>query len=216
MASGVFGLKKVYKKQVENVDNSNLVSWPEDGQYGYYVCGKQWGPPPPPIIHSVTDRIDFSNETVNRSNNRTTAIQYAKGISSNSDAYLLGGVTPTASSGTNVITRIDLSSDTDSLPGNNLADQIRYGGVISNIDGTRGYYAGGFTSGSVEKDEIRSFDISTESISVLSATLNQSHIGTSSNIRNKEYGYFASGSTFPNFDITNVNRLDLSLSLIHI
>lgn len=39
MTSGVFGLKKVYKKQVENVDNSNLVSWPENPEHGYYGGG---------------------------------------------------------------------------------------------------------------------------------------------------------------------------------
>ena len=210
MASGVFGLKKVYKKQVENVDNSNLTSWPEDGRYGYFIGGEQWGPPPPQITHSRTDRIDLSNETVSVSNNRTTAIKYARGISSNSDAYLLGGQHPLESNGTNLITRIDLSSETDSLPGNNLADQIYNGGVISNIDGTRGYYAGGYGPVVSSEDEIKSFDISTESITVLSATLSQALSSTNSNIRSKEYGYFASGNELPNFDVTNVNRLDLS------
>jgi len=35
MTSGVFGLRKVYKKQVENVDNNNFASWPESATYGY-------------------------------------------------------------------------------------------------------------------------------------------------------------------------------------
>lgn len=206
----VFGLNSVYAKQVENVENSNFASWPEDIRYGYYVGGEQWGPPPPNITHSRTDRIDFSNETVTVSHNRTTAIKHAKGISSNSDAYLLGGIHPTNANGTNLITRIDLSSETDSLPGNNLADQIYNGGVISNIDGTRGYYAGGYGPVVNGEDEIKSFDISTESITVLSGTLSQALTTPSSNIRSEEYGYFASGNELPNFDVTNVNRLDLS------
>ena len=40
MASGVFGLKKVYKKQVQNVTDNNFESWPEKDielNYGYFA-----------------------------------------------------------------------------------------------------------------------------------------------------------------------------------
>ena len=59
MVQGIFGLDRVYKKQVQNVKNDNFESWPESATYGYFGGG---------IDHLsldlyTVDRIDFSNET---------------------------------------------------------------------------------------------------------------------------------------------------------
>ena len=39
MAQGIFGLDRVYKKQVQNVKNDNFDSWPESAIYGYFGGG---------------------------------------------------------------------------------------------------------------------------------------------------------------------------------
>jgi len=39
MAQGIFGLDRVYKKQVQNVKNDNFESWPESATYGYFGGG---------------------------------------------------------------------------------------------------------------------------------------------------------------------------------
>ena len=61
MAQGIFGLDRVYKKQVQNVKNDNFESWPESATYGYFGGGVI-----PPISYDTVDRIDFSNETYHR------------------------------------------------------------------------------------------------------------------------------------------------------
>jgi hypothetical protein len=45
MATGVFGLRKVYIKQNENIDNRNFASWPESAVYGYFGGGFLHHPP---------------------------------------------------------------------------------------------------------------------------------------------------------------------------
>ena len=58
MAFGVFSLKKVYKRQIENLDNNNFASWPESATTGYYGGGFTT------ISVCTIDRLDFSTETV--------------------------------------------------------------------------------------------------------------------------------------------------------
>ena len=79
----VFGLNSVYEKQLENVENTNHASWPEDGQYGYYAGGRNWVPPNPPYYIFVVDRLDFSTQTVTQSTNLpgNTGLGYAHGLS---------------------------------------------------------------------------------------------------------------------------------------
>ena len=81
MTSGVFGLNKVSKKQVENVVNNNFESWPEGATYGYYGGGID---PTPSSINTIS-RLDFSNETVsNPGNNLPTARSALAATTSNS------------------------------------------------------------------------------------------------------------------------------------
>ena len=39
MVQGIFGLDRVYKKQVQNITNDNFESWPESATYGYFGGG---------------------------------------------------------------------------------------------------------------------------------------------------------------------------------
>ena len=39
MARGIFGLDRVYKKQVQNIKDDNFESWPESATYGYFAGG---------------------------------------------------------------------------------------------------------------------------------------------------------------------------------
>ena len=61
MARGIFGLDRVYKKQVQNIKDDNFESWPESATYGYF--GNGVNPAASPSYLDTIDRIDFSNET---------------------------------------------------------------------------------------------------------------------------------------------------------
>jgi hypothetical protein len=62
MVQGIFGLDRVYKKQVENIKDDNFESWPESATYGYFGGGDK--PPPGPARYCTVDRLDFSNDTM--------------------------------------------------------------------------------------------------------------------------------------------------------
>ena len=115
MASGVFGLRKVYKKQVENVDNNNFASWPEGATYGYYGAG--FSPP----YSSTVDRIDFSNETTSApGNNLSQARRRPAAVATNFYGYFGGGNITGSPPYVVTVDRIDFSNETISTPGNGL------------------------------------------------------------------------------------------------
>ena len=112
MAQGIFGLKKVYKKQYQNVKDGNFASWPESATYGYFGGGQT-----PTLLNTIT-RLDFSNETVSDpGKNLPSARGSIDATSSSSYGYFGGGNAPTA---INTITRLDFSNETVSDPGNNI------------------------------------------------------------------------------------------------
>ena len=200
MASGVFGLRKVYKKQVENVTNNNFASWPESEIYGYFGGGA-----PGPL--STVDRIDFSNETTSVPGNNLPQARWSlAAVSSSSYGYFGGGYAPPYVA---TIDRIDFSSETTSAPGNNLP-QARIGlSAISN--NFYGYFGGGETSPTtvVTVDRI---DFSSETTaSTPSSNLSQARVylaGTSSDL----HGYFGAGATTINYTPISalIDRIDFS------
>jgi len=158
MASGVFGLRKVYKKQVENVTNNNFASWPEGATYGYIAGGQL---PPPWSRISTIHRIDFATDNIQ-------ALNYGNGLNSNltdgatvktsSYGYIGGGFTPPV---TDVVRRYDFSTLTASNPGNNLPTT-----VFTNMGlQTRsyGYFCGGESPAVISS--IFKLDFSNETIS---------------------------------------------------
>ena len=80
MAQGVFGLKKVYKKQHQNVKDRNFASWSESGLYGYYGGGFV-----SPTHRSTIDRLDFSTETVTTPSPKLSAAKERLSAVSNSN-----------------------------------------------------------------------------------------------------------------------------------
>ncbi len=153
MATGVFGLNRVYKNQYQNVKSNNFASWPESGNYGYYASGSN--------LSTVFARLDFSNENVsNPGKNLSSALQTMTAVSNNSYGYFGGGYLPPY---INTISRLDFSNETVSNPGKNLPVGVsRLGGTSSMFFG---YFAGGQTSPTVRTASVSKIDFSTENIS---------------------------------------------------
>ena len=111
MVAGVFGLKRVYKKQ-------RLDEWPEDSNYGYFFDGSTPNPSPPPDIVStaVVDRLDFYNETTSLPGSSLTQTRILTDtVSSNSYGYIAGGLLDPPSLSPNkssIIDRLDFSNET--------------------------------------------------------------------------------------------------------
>ena len=208
----VFGLNSVYEKQLENVENTNHASWPEDGHYGYYAGGHNWTPPTPPYYIYEVDRIDFATETRTKSTNLpgNTGLGYGSGISGNTYGYIMCGLTPTVA--ICQVKRIDFSSETYSLPGNDCPTNLDDMGLLSDTNINRGYIVGGYTPGSSRTNEIKSFDTSSESFAVVSAALPQGMNQLSENVHNENYGYFVGG--YGVAYITSMYRLEISSETI--
>jgi hypothetical protein len=203
MATGVFGLKTVYKKQYQNAKNNNLVSWPESATYGYFGGGS------PPITNLIS-RLDFSNETASDpGKNLPVTLGYAGGTASNLYGYFGGGETPNAIS---TITRFDFSNETLSNPGNNLSSARVMPAVIKN--NFYGYFAGGkltppTTSGD-QTSQIMRLDFSNETVSDPGKNLPAVRWRASA-VSSNSYGYFGLGSASPPISyLSTIVRLDFS------
>ena len=127
----VFSLQEVKKLQVQNVNDGNFASWPEDSIYGYYGGG--FAPGLTPSNTALIDRIDFSTETTTLPGNNLPAGRFGlAATSSGSYGYFGGGgeLDPTERSST--IDRLDFSNETTSAAGNNLPQAITNLAVVSN------------------------------------------------------------------------------------
>ena len=100
MAQGIFGLDRVYKKQVQNVKNDNFESWPENALYGYFGGGFT------PTVVNTVERLDFFSETLSLpGNNLPIARRDTGALFTSSYGYYCGGYPYVAS-----VDRIDFSS----------------------------------------------------------------------------------------------------------
>jgi hypothetical protein len=195
MTSGVFGLLKVYKKQVQNVTDNNFESWPESATYGYYGGG--FSSPPATYLNTIT-RLDFSNETIsNPGNNLPTGRSGFEGTSNNFYGYFGGGLIPTYIS---TITRLDLSNETVSDPGNNLPTARSSMGVTSSD--SYGYFGGGDTPTSIST--ITRLDLSNETVSDPGNNLPTARTLLGS-LSSNSYGYYGGGT-----GLSIISRLDFS------
>ena len=131
----VFGLTSIYDRQVENIENDNFESWPENALYGYYCGGYQQSG-----FTDRVERIDFSNEIVSAPGNElSVARRKAAAVSTSSYGYFAFGYAPGV---TNTVDRLDFSSETCSLPGKNIPQSRRLLAAVSNE--SYGYFGGGF------------------------------------------------------------------------
>ena len=207
MAQGIFGLDRVYKKQVQNVTNDNFESWPESATYGYFVAGID--PAVSPAYVDTVDRIDFSSETRSLPGNDLPSVRSElAAVSSSSYGYFGGGYD--GSSNINTINRLDFSNETFSAPNNNLS-QIR-----QDLSGTQsssyGYFGGGFAPPSVAT--IDRIDFSNETTSTPFGAgngLSQARYALAAT-QSSSYGYFAGGAdpaVSPAY-VDTVDRIDFS------
>jgi len=204
MATGVFGLRKVYIRQNENIDNRNFASWPESAVYGYFAGGGRGSED-----SSTIDRIDFFNEVVSLpGKNLPAALDGVGAVYNVSYGYFGGGDNPTPTV-VNTITRLDLSTESISVPGKNLPGSRSSTGCVSSS--SYGYFGGGF-DGSVRVNSILRLDFSSETLSSLTNNLTQLK-NTLCGVSNLSYGYFCGGLNPPpaSFGRSSVvDRLDFT------
>jgi hypothetical protein len=199
MAQGVFGLKKVYRKQYENVVNKNFSSWPESSTYGYFAGG---------VIVSTIIRLDFSNETINNPGKNLPSARFSiAATSSISYGYFYGGSFP-GGAHISTISRLDFSNETVSDPGNNLSPARGRMAAISS--GSYGYLGGGSFPSPVSLSTITRFDFFSETLSNPGKNLPSIRDGLAA-VSNDSYGYFGGGlnNSIP-ARICTISRLDFS------
>ena len=204
MASGVFGLDKIYKKQVKNVDEDTFTHWPEGSTSGY-VTGN--GAYPPFTGGSSVFKIDLSADLAIQLSNSPDANGGAVGGFSNKDyGYWAGGHrgNPAARS---EISRMDLASEVISLPGTPLPAQNWRSATMETAE--YGYGAGGET-GLVGRSEVYRIDFNTEVTTDIATTLPERYsegLGTQSDF----YGYVVGGYLpLSTTETTSIRRFDFN------
>ena len=195
MAQGIFGLDRVYKKQVQNVNNDNFDSWPENALYGYFAGGQT------PSVVDTIDRLDFSNETTSAPGNNLSQIrrQMLQSVSNSSYGYFGYGL-HNPSTGLNTVDRLDFSNETCSLPGKNLPGARRLLAAVQTD--SYGYFGGGYTPA---VNTVSRIDFSNETGSAPGNNLSQARYGLAGT-SSDNYGYFAGGAPAK----TTVDRIDFS------
>ena len=212
MATGVFGLRKVYIRQNENIDNRNFASWPESATYGYFGGGYL---PPPAAVHGELSSgysrkiviFDYSNESLSTNSSNLPADRRSMaGVSNNSYGYFGGGFGPPgAATGTVcAIVRIDFSNSSVSLPGKNLPSS---GFSLTAVSSSSYGYFGGGASVPSYFCTISRLDFSSETVSNPGKNLPTVRAYAAS-FSNNSYGYFGGGYT-PAITCT-ISRLDFS------
>ena len=209
MASGVFGLKKVYKKQVENVDQDTFIHWPE-GATRAYATGS--GARSPFAGSSKVYRIDLVSDVVDEmANSPNQNGGGVSGFSNRTHGYWGGGHlgNPAARS---EISRLDFASEVMSVPGTYLPSSNLNAAQMQTSE--YGYGVGGWT-GLVYKSIIFRVDFNTETSTDITETMpDYYHDGSAT--QSDSYGYVV-GGRIGTSDSTGIRRFDFTsetLSLI--
>jgi len=169
---------------------------------------------------STIDRIDFSNETTSLPNSNLSMIREVLSGSSNSNygySYFAGGYGgPPPVNIRSTIDRLDFSSETTSLPGNNLPQAKGWMAPQPVSGSDYGYLAGGCTipvfTGPAYYCIVNRLDFSTETLSLPGKNLSIKRRRLSGTF-NSNYGYFAGGdiSTPPAPTVySTIDRIDFS------
>jgi hypothetical protein len=173
--------------------------------YGYISGGDN----PTPTTFSSIVRLDLSTENISLPGYNIPQSRGAVGsFSSFNYGYFGGGyVVGAPGSRQNRIDRMDFSTETTSLAGNNLPIITNVTTGVKNL--SYGYFGGGLSGPTAATTSISSFrrlDFVTEVINTPSSTLTEG----SSNITgifNVSYGYFVAGLT-PSATPTRLSRID--------
>ena len=185
--------------------------------YGYIVGGHN-GPVPTEQAVPTIDRIDFTNETVSSNLNLLQgkccvgalfggASYRPKG--SRTYGYFGGGMIPDQNPTSAIVSRIDFSNETVTLPGNNLPGQGRASmGTVSSS--SYGYFGGGinYPPSTNINNTVERIDFSNETLTLPGNELSQSRYNVGS-VSSNFYGYFG-GGIGPSFVADRVDRLDFS------
>ncbi len=224
MATGVFGLNKVYRKQYENIKEKNLSYLTESNIHGYVGGGSS-----PTLISSI-ERIEFSNDTISSpGKSLDNALERTAATSSAFYGYFAGGFTPGGPTGTGErfcnINRLDFSNEVVSQPGKNLPNQHSF---FTGLSGPNyGYYAGGRTNyfavynpwgpfsywNENFTSAINRLDFTSETFSTVARSLPSNYILMAS-LSNELYGYFGGGELVGVANVSSIARFDFSNDLI--
>jgi hypothetical protein len=210
MASGVFSLRKVYKKQCEDVLNGNFFSWPEGQTYGYFGGGSNSGTGQ----YSLTTRIDFSTEVLSNPSKFLSQSRQGTNATSNSFYGYFGGGFIFPATVVSTVDRLDFSTEIVSTPSTKLSQSRTGTGAVSST--FYGYYAGGTTATPTLFSTIDRLDFSSEIISATGRFLPQQK-STLPTVSSTFYGYFVGGFFPPPAALTTgstIDRLDFSTETI--
>lgn len=208
MATGVFGLNKIYRRQYANIREKNFLYWPESSVYGYSVGGFNG------TTFSTVNRLDFSSETVSAPGKNMSVARYVTSpVSSAFYGYVCGGVNNPPITYRTEVERLDYSSDTISSPGKTLYDDEYNASAISGI--YYGYITGGTTlvfrpapTGGPYLTNISNtqrLDFSNETVQDNGKPMTYSAEAYSTVSDSLNYGYIAGGN-----NLTYISRLDFS------
>lgn len=210
MATGVFSLKQVYKRQYQNVKNNDFASWPESSIVGYFGGGYT------PTITSSLLRMDLSTETITSIPTKlSNTLSFSGTVTSTSYGYFSAGRIPTGR--VSNVNRLEFSTETRTNPSkvytqsNGIDTQA---GVNSNY--SYGYFFSGFSpnfSPDVGSAVYR-LDFSSENLTLTSATVSntgRTRAGQAVQSYHTNYGYFAGGGDpSPNAYSSVIDRFSFS------
>ena len=212
MATGVFGLRKVYIKQYQNITDKNTLSWPEYANYGYFCGGR--APSFGPFSNSIYGH-DYSNDIISFIGPFGSPGAKDHGtVKSLDNAYIMGGENSTSSFTTDVVRRFSFNTSTVSLPGNNLPASTAKTQFSTVETSNYGYIAGGrtyvFPAQFPVFCTITRLEFSNETFALPGKNLPQV-IRTQASVQTNNYGYFAGGlsPSAPSY-ICTISRLDFS------
>ena len=192
----VFGLNAVYDRQVLNIEQRNVLNWPEYPTYGYFVGGTSVNSP---SQSSTITRLDLATNvgSLPGKNLPTARIDLAS-VSNNFYGYIAGGIL-------NTLVRLDFANETSSIPGKNFTQNSRSSqAAVSNL--LYGYFGGGYAPGL--SSIISRLEFSSETVSNPNINLSPSRARFAA-VSSSTYGYFGGGytptlrSTITRLDFTN-------------
>jgi hypothetical protein len=197
----VFGLNAAYDRQVLNVEQRNVLNWPEYPTYGYFVGGTSVNSP---SQSSTITRLDLATNVGSLPGKNLPAARIAiASVSNNFYGYFGGGYL-------NTLVRLDFSNETSSIPGKNFTQNSRSSqAAVSNL--LYGYFGGGYAPGFASI--ISRLEFSSETVSNPNINLSPSRARFAA-VSSSTYGYFGGGytptlrSTITRLDFTNETLVD--------
>ena len=188
-------LNAVYDRQVLNIEQRNVLNWPEYPTYGYFVGGASVNSP---SQSSTITRLDLATNVGSLpGKNLPTARIDLVSVSNNFYGYIAGGIL-------NTLVRLDFANETSSIPGKNFTQNSRSSqAAVSNL--LYGYFGGGYAPGL--SSIISRLEFSSETVSNPNINFSPSRAKFAA-VSSSTYGYFGGGYT-PTLRST-ITRLDFS------